>query len=370
MKSVRSNIKMEFVNLIDATAGAFWSPAFEADSFNSFVSESQGQDASPAPAFNRRKLATELLEALERQETHEQKDDEPYCGWLEEPMDLEVFGQSLAVEPTTTRLDQDEENLSAPPSPLISHPQTPINPTSPQELYPVQDDYPIVKFDESPVIIPADSEELLESLEQMLQQIQAEQQADSPAEIFAAQTVQDVDEDLTSALLDSLMEADVEENQVLNELADFNFLLMNASEVERTSVVNNSSITNPSDNNSSGNSSSSDSDDIEWAPASVSSGRTTRAAASPSKSVTQRKPRKKSLKTEDRRLRKKEQNKTAATRYRIKKKVELEILLEEEAVLEQHNRKLQKRHDDLANEVKYLKKLMRELFTSRSVKRL
>jgi cyclic AMP-dependent transcription factor ATF-4 len=145
---------------------------------------------------------------------------------------------------------------------------------------------------------------------------------------------------------------------------------MNASEVERTSVVNNSSITNPSDNNSSGNSSSSDSDDIEWAPASVSSGRTTRAAASPSKSVTQRKPRKKSLKTEDRRLRKKEQNKTAATRYRIKKKVELEILLEEEAVLEQHNRKLQKRHDDLANEVKYLKKLMRELFTSRSVKRL
>lgn len=53
-------------------------------------------------------------------------------------MDLEVFGQSLAVEPTTTRLDQDEENLSAPPSPLISHPQTPINPTSPQELYPVQ----------------------------------------------------------------------------------------------------------------------------------------------------------------------------------------------------------------------------------------
>lgn len=141
---------------------------------------------------------------------------------------------------------------------------------------------------------------------------------------------------------------------------------MDASEVERTSVVNNSLAMNPSDNNSS--CSSSDSDDIEWAP-SVSSGRNTRAASS-SKSVTQRKPRKKSLKTEDRRLRKKEQNKTAATRYRIKKKVELEILLEEEAVLEQHNRKLQKRHDDLANEVRYLKKLMRELFTSRSVKRL
>ena len=40
----------------------------------------------------------------------------------------------------------------------------------------------------------------------MLQQIQAEQQANSPAETFAAETVQDVDEDLTSALLDSLIE--------------------------------------------------------------------------------------------------------------------------------------------------------------------
>jgi len=42
----------------------------------------------------------------------------------------------------------------------------------------------------------------------MLQQIQAEQQANSPAETFAAEgcSVQDVDEDLTSALLDSLIE--------------------------------------------------------------------------------------------------------------------------------------------------------------------
>jgi len=53
-------------------------------------------------------------------------------------MDLEVFGQSLAIEPISTPLDEDDENLSAPPSPLISHPQTPINPTSPQELYQVQ----------------------------------------------------------------------------------------------------------------------------------------------------------------------------------------------------------------------------------------
>lgn len=78
-----------------------------------------------------------------------------------------------------------------------------------------------------------------------------------------------------------------------------------------------------------------------------------------------RQPRKKSLKPDDRRLRKKEQNKTAATRYRIKKKVELDILLEEESNLEQRNRQLQIQHDELANEVRYLKKLMREVFIRR-----
>jgi len=366
MESALSNIKMEFVNWMDSTAsGALWSPSFEADSFNTFVSESQGQDATPS-ALKRRKLATELLEVLEKQGcSQEQLDDEPYCGWLEEPMDLEVFGQSLAVEPIATPLDQQDEDFSAPPSPLISHPQTPIHPTSPQELYSVQDDFAPVKFDESPVIIPVDSEELLESLEQLLEQIQAEQAA-SPAENIAVQTVQDVDEDVTSALLDSLMEADVEENQVLDELADFNLVLMDHTEAASSSMASSSTaISSQYSSNC-----SSESDDIEWTPT-TSTGRKTRAVASLSQTVTQqRRTRKRSLKTEDRRIRKKEQNKTAATRYRIKKKAELEILLEEEAELEQQNQQLQKRHEDLANEVRYLKKLMRELFTSRSVKRL
>jgi len=359
---------MEFVNWMDSVAsGANWPPSFEAEnSFKSFVSESQGQDATRS-ALGRRKVATELLEVLERQEcSQEQLDDEPYCGWLEEPMDLEVFGQSLAIEPIATPLDQENEHFSAPPSPLISHPQTPINPTSPQELYPVQDDFASVKLDESPVIIPADSEELLQSLEQLLEQIQAEQ-ANSPAENIAAQIVQDVDEDVTSALLDSLMEADVEEDQILDELADFSLVLMDPVQVTSSIIANPSTSTISSHYNNSN--SSSESDDIEWAPP-VASSRKSRAAVSSSQTVSQRKPRKRTIKTEDRRMRKKEQNKTAATRYRIKKKAELEILLEEEAELEQQNQQLQKRHDDLANEVRYLKKLMRELFTSRSVKRL
>ena len=77
--------------------------------------------------------------------------------------------------------------------------------------------------------------------------------------------------------------------------------------------------------------------------------------------------RKKKLPVEDKKLRKKEQNKTAATRYRIKKKAELEILLEEEAVLLERNKKLQKKYDGMVKEVSYLKKLMREVFTARGI---
>lgn len=60
---------------------------------------------------------------------------EPYCGWLEEPMDLEVFGQSLAEPSSATIPLEEEDYLSAPPSPLVSLPPTPIQPSSPQ-LYP------------------------------------------------------------------------------------------------------------------------------------------------------------------------------------------------------------------------------------------
>lgn len=50
-------------------------------------------------------------------------------------MDLEVFGQSL-VEPSS--IPSADEYASAPSSPLVSLPPTPIQPASPQELYPSQ----------------------------------------------------------------------------------------------------------------------------------------------------------------------------------------------------------------------------------------
>lgn len=65
--------------------------------------------------------------------------------------------------------------------------------------------------------------------------------------------------------------------------------------------------------------------------------------------------------SEDRCHRKKEQNKNAANRYRMKKKAEIEIILEEERDLQKRNDELETEFSDVKREIKYLKSLMREL---------
>lgn len=69
--------------------------------------------------------------------------------------------------------------------------------------------------------------------------------------------------------------------------------------------------------------------------------------------------------TEDKKSRKKEQNKNAATRYRQKKKQEIEIVVTEEQALLNRNNDLNESFDDVKREVKYLKKLLRDLFKAR-----
>lgn len=68
---------------------------------------------------------------------------------------------------------------------------------------------------------------------------------------------------------------------------------------------------------------------------------------------------------EEKKSRKKEQNKNAATRYRQKKKVEIEIILTEEQILAEKNRKLMGSYKEIRREVKYLKSLLRDLFKAR-----
>ena len=70
---------------------------------------------------------------------------------------------------------------------------------------------------------------------------------------------------------------------------------------------------------------------------------------------------------EDKKVRKKEQNKNAATRYRQKKKQEIKEILTEEQELANHNDKLQDQAKDLQREIGYLKGLMRDLFRAKGL---
>lgn len=70
---------------------------------------------------------------------------------------------------------------------------------------------------------------------------------------------------------------------------------------------------------------------------------------------------------EDKRVRKKEQNKNAATRYRQKKKQEIKLILGEEQELAGRNDKLQAQVKDLQREIGYLKGLMRDLFKAKGL---
>lgn len=72
----------------------------------------------------------------------------------------------------------------------------------------------------------------------------------------------------------------------------------------------------------------------------------------------------------DKKQKKMEQNKTAATRYRQKKKAEQDTLLEEYARLERKNVELTEKVESMAREIEYLKELMEEVRQTRLKKGL
>lgn len=72
------------------------------------------------------------------------------------------------------------------------------------------------------------------------------------------------------------------------------------------------------------------------------------------------------LSTTDRKQRKKKQNKTAALRYRQKKKGDLDLLTKEQEVLEISNKKLKDQVDSLSAEIACLKKLWSNVYKTKS----
>lgn len=73
-------------------------------------------------------------------------------------------------------------------------------------------------------------------------------------------------------------------------------------------------------------------------------------------------------KTTEQKQRKKAQNRTAATRYRIKKKDELKAMVEEADELEKKNKDLKGKVDGLKTEIGYLKNLMLDVIKARLAK--
>ncbi|XP_030377252.1 activating transcription factor of chaperone isoform X2 [Scaptodrosophila lebanonensis] len=98
----------------------------------------------------------------------------------------------------------------------------------------------------------------------------------------------------------------------------------------------------------------------ESAPASPVASSSSSSSSITSSTATKKRTRTYGRGVEDRKIRKKEQNKNAATRYRQKKKLEMEHVLSEEQELVQQNTKLMRKLSEGKRELKYLRQLIRE----------
>lgn len=104
-----------------------------------------------------------------------------------------------------------------------------------------------------------------------------------------------------------------------------------------------------------------DQDDDEWSPASSGSTKKNSISRVSGGGVSKKRTRPYGRGIEDKKSRKKEQNKNAATRYRQKKKAEIEEILIVERDLKEKNEGLKSKSADLGREIRYLKSLMREI---------
>lgn len=71
----------------------------------------------------------------------------------------------------------------------------------------------------------------------------------------------------------------------------------------------------------------------------------------------------------DKALRKKEQNKTAATRYRLKKKQELAVTLTQEEELQKEHDELSAEKEDIRRQVIMVRQLLREMIKANKKKK-
>lgn len=136
---------------------------------------------------------------------------------------------------------------------------------------------------------------------------------------------------------------------------------------ENSSASNSSSSFSPRSESSYEESNYSNDDD--WAPSNKSAAEAVAKAPKTTIKalVAKRRSRPYGRSSEDKKSRKKEQNKNAATRYRQKKKAEIEIAMDEERDLQDIHSSLEVKCADVQREIKYLKSLMRDLYKAKGI---
>lgn len=161
--------------------------------------------------------------------------------------------------------------------------------------------------------------------------------------------------------LNKVYNVENQQSDLAHELAVVEELIKTRAE----NMVQVSSPPSPSNNSSSSCSSFGDymSDDPEWIPDTL--GKSPTLESSTKYNNKHGKPYNRP--TEDKKSRKKEQNKNAATRYRLKKKAEVEEVISKEGILKQHNTELRDKITEVQRETKYLKMLMFDLFKAKGL---
>lgn len=156
------------------------------------------------------------------------------------------------------------------------------------------------------------------------------------------------------------------DNNIDFAMAEVEALVRSRAEdfAESSSIDDDSSMCGSSSCFSPRSETSTTTDDSDWT---LKSSPAIATALKAKQSKQKRKPRTNRRSLEDRQSRKKEQNKTAANRYRMKKKAEVEILLDEERELIKRHDTLRTQYEEVGREVKYIKSLLRELFKAKGL---
>lgn len=281
--------------------------------------------------FDGKKSSEELIFELEQDITEEDDSDESNQ-WLDEPITLPIQTdyihpsqqrQPLKGEQTMQLLREFDKVFDAVEFTHLTPPQTP--PTSPQ-IGNLND----LKLDQFAFI----------ATPQLQQQIIPNFNFDHSESIQCPENSQDIAHEME--VVEELVRSCAE------NLPDWPSDDDNSSE-----SCSASSSPRSSSDDSFETASQSFSNDDEWNP------------SGEKVTTVKKRPYKRSL--DDKKSRKKEQNKNAATRYRQKKKAECENVLEEERELQEKNNKLNEQCVDLQREIKYLKSLMRDLYRAKGL---